>query len=295
MDSIRKARNYRRLNLLKRRRRVLLLRLSLLLLIVILILSTCVWIFNLIFGTKAAKSVASESVTSVVSSSVVDIYTHTSVVVNAENLKVIESSSAYTPALKELAKKNPDAVDYVYHYPEYKDKEFPIDLSKEATSEEVPLLMQWDKRWGYIPYGDGLVGYTGCGPTCLSMVALYFLDNPEFSPEYLTQFSTEQGYSVAGSGSSWELISVGSSMLGLSSKEVPLSETEMQKALDAGRLIIIVVGPGDFTSSGHYMVISGYDDTGFTILDPNSYEVSSQTWPYTTLESQMKNIWSIGL
>ncbi len=295
MTTVRQHRNQRRLNRLKRRRKKMIIRFSILLVILILIISLLVWLFNLIFGSDAAQSVASGNVTGVASSSVVDIYNNADAVLNVTRLKEIEDSDEYPTELKELATTNPETIEYVYYYPEDKDEDFPIDLTEEVDSEEVPYLMQWDKRWGYLPYGNGLVGYTGCGPTCLSMVALHFLDDPELSPKFLAEFSIENGYSVADDGSSWELFSRGASTIGLSSKEVPLSENEMKEELDSGNLLVIVVGPGDFTTSGHYMVISGYDDDGFKILDPNSRAISEQAWAYDTLESQINNIWSLGL
>ena len=81
-----------------------------------------------------------------------------------------------------LIRKNEELFEYVYSYPEKKDVEYEIDLSDEAKNKSVPLLIQWDERWGYKEYGTGLIGYTGCGPVCLSMVAIYLTSNPEYTP-----------------------------------------------------------------------------------------------------------------
>jgi predicted double-glycine peptidase len=53
------------------------------------------------------------------------------------------------------------------------------------------------------------------------------------------------------------------------------------------------MGPGDFASSGHYIVISGYNENGFTVLDPNNKSNTAKTWKYTTIESQIKSMWSL--
>lgn len=213
----------------------------------------------------------------------------------AEKLAYIKTSGDYPEALIETAEKCPQTVDFVYNYPLYKDKIFAIDLSGEAKTREVPLLLQWDERWGYAAYGDGFIGTCGCGPTCLSMAALYLTGDARFSPLFVARMAEEKGYCVPGNGSSWTLISEGCAELGLSAQELPLWEQSMKNALDAGEVIILAVGEGDFTSSGHYLVVSGYSDSGFEIRDPNSRDNSAMTWTYSRLEPQITNLWSLSL
>lgn len=81
--------------------------------------------------------------------------------------------------------------------------------------------------------------------------------------------------------------------LGLSGKELPLVENSMKTALDQGKLIVCSMRPGDFTTSGHYILLYDYDDTGFCVKDPNRVSNSSRTWDYDTLSPQIKNLWTI--
>ena len=77
------------------------------------------------------------------------------------------SPEDYPQELLELLEKNEETYDFVSGYPERADfmgKE--IDLSKDYEPGNVPLLMQWDRRWGYDSYGDDMIGLAGCGPTC---------------------------------------------------------------------------------------------------------------------------------
>ena len=84
-----------------------------------------------------------------------------------EKLAYIQSETTkYPQALRELVQKNPETLDFVYDYPINSTLTPEIDLSAEASGGTVPLLLQWDERWGYRSYGSGLIGYTGCGPTC---------------------------------------------------------------------------------------------------------------------------------
>ncbi len=81
--------------------------------------------------------------------------------------KIIANMDAYSSELITLALKNHEAIDFVANYPTNHKLHPEIDLSDEAAMNQVPLLLQWDERWGYEEYGSGLVGWTGCGPTCI--------------------------------------------------------------------------------------------------------------------------------
>jgi hypothetical protein len=203
-----------------------------------------------------------------------------------------EHPEEYTEDLIALAQKNSEALDYVYQYPALKDSTPEIDLSAQAESDQVPLLLQWDSRWGYQEYGTGLIGYTGCGPTCLSMVALYLTGNPEYTPAYMADYALNQGYYVAGSGTAWSLMSEGCAAFGLSAQVLPLDEGTMAAALNAGKPIICALGPGDFTDNGHFIVLTGYTGDGFTLNDPNSPQRSSQVWTFDQLKDQINNLWA---
>lgn len=200
----------------------------------------------------------------------------------------------YPQSLIDLLKKNPETEKFVLEYPIAKDAVPVIDMTPYLDTQSVPLLMQWDQRWGYIPYGSDVAGLTGCGPTCLSMAAIFVTGDPTFSPDYMLKFALENQYYVPGSGSSWTLISQGGPKLGLEVQELPLDEGRIRKALNAGKPVICAMGPGDFTSSGHFIVITGMQDGMFRVNDPNSLENSQNLWSYDTIKGQIRNLWSIG-
>lgn len=206
----------------------------------------------------------------------------------------IVNLSSYPEKLVELYKNNKDAREYVLDYYEKKDTDYDVDLSDSSDCDDVPLFMQWDYRWGYKMYSGDLFGLTGCGPTCLSMAAVYLTHNTEYSPKWMLRFSVDNGYSVDGSGSAWTLVSAGAKKLGMNVSEIPLSKETMIDSISKDSLIIAVMGPGDFTTSGHFIVIKGYDN-GFLINDPNSYVNSQKKWEYDTLKGQIKNMWKVSI
>ena len=205
----------------------------------------------------------------------------------------IMNSTQYPKQLQELALKNEEALEFVYDYPTEHVKEHIVDLTEEASMDSVPLFVQWDKRWGYEKYSGNFFAASGCGPTTLSMVVVYLTHNRDASPLAVAKYSKEAGYSVDGSGSSWTLISEGCRHYGVKAKTVALDESRMKVELDAGHPIVVNVGPGDFTDTGHFMVITGYDDEGFSINDPNSIEKSGKRWLFKNISSQIRAVWSM--
>ena len=196
--------------------------------------------------------------------------------------------------LQTLWEKNEDARGFVEDYWEKKDQTFSVDLSEYAGSGTVPLLMQWDERWGYNTYSGDLMGLTGCGPTCLAMAAIYLTGDTSLDPYTVAQFAETNGYAVPGSGTAWSLMTDGAEALGLTARELPLDENSMVTALEGGELVICVMGPGDFTDSGHFIVLTGRQDGAFTVNDPNSYARSERTWTFDDLQYQVKNLWALG-
>lgn len=203
------------------------------------------------------------------------------------------SYGEYPESLIELYERNPETEEFVLGYPFRED--LPLDLSAYEGSETVPLFLQWDPMWGYKTYGSDVIGITGCGPTCLAMVGYYLTGDENMTPDKIAAFAWKNGYYASGYGSSWTLISEGAAKLGLTAKELPLVKKKMVDALEAGSPIILAVGEGDFTTTGHYIVLSGMEEGLFRVNDPNSRLNSEKLWSYEQLEGQIRNIWVISL
>lgn len=190
-----------------------------------------------------------------------------------------------------LLERNPDAEQFVLGYPLKKGTAEATDLSDLVGCTSVPRLYQWDSRWGYTYYGDTVMGLSGCGPTCLSMVCIYLTGDTKFDPRYIADFSQQNGYCIAGNGSAWALISDGGRKLGLTVTEIPLVESRVMRNLEAGNPIICIMGPGDFTTSGHFIVMTGCSDGKITVNDPNSKQNSAKLWNYDDIKGQIRNLW----
>ena len=199
-----------------------------------------------------------------------------------------EWDSRIPRSLRELQERNPETKEFVRGYSNHVQS--PVDLSG-YDRENIPLFLQWDPQWGYENYGSDMMAITGCGPTALAMVGFYLTGDPAFSPDQVAHFAEQNGYYRWGHGSSWTLISEGGEKLGLSVEEIPLWEPTILEILQNHHPIICAVGPGDFTSDGHYIVLTGEENGKISVNDPNSKKNSQKLWTYENLAPQIQNLW----
>lgn len=163
---------------------------------------------------------------------------------------------------------------------------------QEWRKGEVPHLYQIDPQWANEPYAGGDMRENGCGPTCLSMVYVALTGNTNGDPVAIARMSEEQGHTVDGM-TAWTLMSDGAQALGLASWEVAASADDVRAELEAGNPIICSVRPGDFTTTGHFIVLAGIANDGQVIVhDPNSAERSGRTWDLERVLSQCANLWA---
>ena len=203
--------------------------------------------------------------------------------------------SGLPEALHALYDKVPEAREYVLAWFD-RPKPVPtetIDLS-DLDLSRVPALYQWDMRWGYSIYAGNYLGLSGCGPTCLSVVALYFTKDTSLNPQKVAEYATANNYATVGDGTSWTLFSQGAAGLGLTARELALDQSRIDAALAGGDLVVMVLGPGDFTTTGHYIVVTGGDGVnGYTVHDVNNPANSAKTWTFEQLKGQIRNIWAM--
>lgn len=189
---------------------------------------------------------------------------------------------------------NPEMTDYLYGYLT-SDGSTDGHFTDEEQPEDFPLLLQWDIRWGYMPYGtNGTVGSSGCGPTCLSMAVFYLTGNRECTPDVITQYSLDEGHYIEGVGTAWALLDNYPTEFGLTVTHPALSDENLKAHLDQGNILICSVRPGNFTSEGHFIVIYGYDENGYKINDPKCIYRSRLSWSYEQIQDDIKRIWSVG-
>lgn len=207
---------------------------------------------------------------------------------------VAQNADQYPEELLLSGAGNPEMADFLYGYLS-SDGSTNGAFTEEEQPEDHPLLLQFDPRWGYMPYGSrGTVGSSGCGPTCLSMAIFYLTGDRTCTPDVISQYSLDREYYVEGVGTAWSLLTDYPAEFGLTSFQIPLREAKLKAELDKGRYLICSVRPGDFTSSGHFILIYGYDENGFKINDPKCVYRSRLSWTYEQIQDDIKATWSVG-
>lgn len=198
----------------------------------------------------------------------------------------------YPERLVEALEHNEELLEFTKGYPEKIGTYDSSITVKEDEKRGIPLFMQWDERWGYAQYGTGCIGLDGCGPTCLSVVYVGLTGDTSMHPKAMADFSINNGYVTEDSGTKWALMTDGAESLGLTAQEIPLGEQQMANELKSGHPIICSVRPGDFTTTGHFIVIYKYKDGLFYVNDPNSRKRSEKGYDFERLSVQIKAIWS---
>ncbi|WP_255467414.1 C39 family peptidase [Raoultibacter phocaeensis] len=165
----------------------------------------------------------------------------------------------------------------------------------EWAKGEMPYLYQTDPAWSSARYAENNFGESGCGPTCMAMVYAMLTGATDRDPAAMAKLAEQGGYSSP-DGTAWLFMTEGAAALGLNATEVPADEQSMRRELAAGRPIIASMGPGDFTKTGHFIVICDIDlNSQLVIRDPNSPDRSAVSWDFDTILSQCRALWGYSL
>lgn len=210
-----------------------------------------------------------------------------------DKLNYIENhDELYPPHFQKFAQNYPEAVDFVYAYPEKQDY-CPKNFKEEKEKRNgFPLYIQWDERWGYCSYNENTIGTGGCGPTAFAILYAGMTGDYSHNPKTIARFIEKESYCTPGNGTHVEMMTAGAEKLGLVSHPISVVESIFKDYLDKGMPLVINVGPGIFTTGGHFMVIDDYNEDGFMILDPNSYEKTDEVWPFEEFHDQIKFAWA---
>ncbi len=162
----------------------------------------------------------------------------------------------------------------------------------EWHAGEVPKLYQRDPAWASARYGNDDFAESGCGPTCMAMVYVALTGRDDMLPTDMGALSERMGC-VSKDGTAWTFMTEGAAQVGLTAEELPADEMSVRQALLSGSFVICSMGPGDFTTTGHFIVLVGIDQDGRLIVrDPNSPERTGRAWDFDAVLGQSLNLWA---
>ena len=194
------------------------------------------------------------------------------------------------------AKGNPELIRFLYCYGQSLDEngnsvlhpELDDGFTQDELSGRVPYLYQWDPRWGFKDYGSSVIGITGCGPTCSSMVLVGLTGDPSATPQAVAEYAWAHDFYEDGEGTRWALFESVAEAYGLVCRQFTVSERAVMRELENGRVLICSMGPGIFTACGHFIVISGLQDGMLVIHDPNNRAYSERLWSYDEIRGDIQ-------
>jgi hypothetical protein len=205
--------------------------------------------------------------------------------------KVLENSYQIPEEYITFLLKDDDRLDFVLAYLDQDQYQNPPETLSEDLSK-IPHLLQWDLRWAYMPYGDSIVAFAGCGPTCLSMVYSYLNQDASITPYYMAQYAMDNDYYAYGSGTYHSFMYETAEAFGINVEGISVDTQTISSALAQGKILIASMNPGDFTTTGHFIVLYGINGNSVKVLDPNSNKNTEKEWDINTIVDQAAAVWS---
>ena len=173
------------------------------------------------------------------------------------------------------------------------DEAYKNDIQMEGNSMGIPEMYQYLGAWADYPYGDGTIRDSGCAIACLAMVTSY-MKSSVITPLDIVDF-TGNRYYVDGVGSSWSIFPAVASHYGYNCSSLGKDAKAIISALESGHPVIASMGPGTFTSTGHFIVLKGITEDGRILVnDPNdsaSKNYNRTEFNLNLILSQGKNFW----
>lgn len=139
---------------------------------------------------------------------------------------------------------------------------------------------QYDSRWGSIVYSatgkkSQTIKSSGCGPTAMSNIVATLKDSG-VTPPMLCELALKWGDRTADNGTAWSFFDHIQQHYGFSKMVKTTSIATLKACLDAGGYAVASMGPGYWTSGGHFITIWKYDSSYIYANDPASSKRKKQ-------------------
>lgn len=166
--------------------------------------------------------------------------------------------------------------------------------------------LQTDPRWknhDYSAKGEKkTIGSAGCGPTAAAMVIATLRDK-NVTPVTTALWSMAHAYKALNQGTYYSYFVPQMSAYGIACKRLNTSNlygksssaahTEALNALKNGDWVIACMGKGNWTSSGHFILLYGYENGYVYINDPASTKAARVKNTWALFARQVKYMWTV--
>ena len=166
--------------------------------------------------------------------------------------------------------------------------------------------LQTDPRWSYKDYSakgeTTTIGASGCGPTAMAMVLATWAD-PKVTPATECAWALANGYKAPHQGTYYAYFVPAGARYGLRVQQLNWSSlygnaksayhAQARDAVDRGDLVIACMGKGNWTSSGHFVLVWKIEGDVIYINDPASTKLSRTQGSWALFRQQVKYYWTI--
>ena len=166
--------------------------------------------------------------------------------------------------------------------------------------------LQTDPRWGSLDYSapgeKTTIAASGCGPTAMAMVLATWAD-PAVNPRTECAWALAHGFKAPHQGTYYGYFEAAGRRYGLKTYRLNYTNlygndrsayhAQARDALDRGDLVIACMGKGNWTSSGHYVLVWDIQGNTICINDPASTKASRVRGDYAVFKRQVKYYWVI--
>lgn len=176
------------------------------------------------------------------------------------------------------------------------------NLSLTSSIGTLTYYNQSDIRWANHLYGgtDPMAAY-GCGPTVMAMLVTSFTSET-YLPSDMADWAAANNYWASGSGTKHSFIPECAAAFGFEANSFQNFTVEgVISELKNGHILVALMGPGHFTDSGHFIIISDYwSGTQVRVADPAHLDVTEQAWDIQLILNELSSsndhgapVWSI--
>jgi peptidoglycan hydrolase-like protein with peptidoglycan-binding domain len=149
-------------------------------------------------------------------------------------------------------------------------------LTAYAPVKQPVEYKQGDNRWKKYPYTScgnksQTISSSGCGIVCAAMVVATWLD-PKITPPDMADLAVKNGYRTKNSGTAWAFFPFLAKKYGLKCMQYSSKYgfDPVIKALRKGALVVCSMGPGYFTTGGHYILAWTEDGKSVVVNNPGA-------------------------
>lgn len=171
------------------------------------------------------------------------------------------------------------------------------------------FYLQTDPKWKDKPYRtpqeSSTIGSAGCGPSSMAMVIATWAD-PKVTPVDTCAWAIKNGYKATGNGTYHSYFVPQAAAYGLECKRINttsfayMSASEAEKyhqqakaLVDDGYLMVSLMGKGNWTKGGHYVLWYSNDGDYVLINDPASTKETRARNTFKLFKSEVRFYWAI--